>query len=53
MSEGELSMLDSSGLSSIAGRRVFVAASDRLAFDILQSTYLMEQSALAETRVED
>jgi len=47
MSRLELETLRSSGLSSSAGRRAFVSASHRLAFDVVHSAYVMEQAALA------
>ena len=47
MSRLELETLRSSGLSSSAGRRAFVSASHRLAFDVVHSAYMMEQAALA------
>ncbi len=47
MSKFELEVLRSSGLSSSAGRRAFVSASDRLAFDVVHSAYVMEQAVLA------
>jgi hypothetical protein len=47
MSTRERAVLHHSRLSSISGRRVFVSASDRLQFDVVQSTYLMEQAVRA------
>ena len=47
MSKLELETLQSSGLSSAAGRGAFARASGRLAFDVVHSTYLMEQAALS------
>jgi len=47
MNRRERAVLKRSGLSSIPGRRVFVSASDRLEFDVVQSAYLMEQANLA------
>jgi hypothetical protein len=47
MSRREQAMLQRSGLSSVAGRRAFVSASDRLNLDVVHSTYLMEQAVLA------
>ncbi len=44
MSIRERAVLNSSRLSSISGRRAFVSASNRLHFDVVQSTYLMEQA---------
>lgn len=46
MSRRELETLQRSGLSSAAGRGAFASASGRLAFDVVHSTYLMEQAAL-------
>jgi len=46
MSEREWTELRRSGLSSPAGRRAFVSASDRLDLDVVHSAYLMEQGAL-------
>jgi hypothetical protein len=47
MSGRERAVLKRSGLSSIAGRRAFVSASDRLHLDVVHSVYLMEQAVLA------
>jgi hypothetical protein len=47
MSTRERAVLQSSGLSSIPGRRAFVSASDRLHLDLVHSAYLMEQAVLA------
>ena len=47
MSRRERAVLQRSGLSSIAGRRAFVSASDRLHLDVVHSAYLMEQAVLA------
>ena len=44
MSTGERSVLHDSRLSTISGRRAFASASNRLQFDVVQSTYLMEQA---------
>ena len=44
MSIRERAVLHGSRLSSISGRRAFMSASNRLQFDIVQSTYLMEQA---------
>jgi len=44
MSIRERAVLHSSRLSSISGRRAFASASNRLQFDVVQSTYLMEQA---------
>ena len=44
MSIRERAVLHRSRLSSIAGRRAFTTASHRLHFDVVQSTYLMEQA---------
>ena len=44
MSIRERAALHRSRLLSISGRRAFVSASNRLQFDIVQSTYLMEQA---------
>ena len=49
MSGRERAVLKRSGLSSIAGRRAFVSASDRLHMDVVHSVYLMEQAVLAWT----
>ena len=44
MSIRERAVLQDSRLSTISGRRAFVSASNRLQFDVVQSTYLMEQA---------
>jgi hypothetical protein len=44
MSTYERAVLQRSRLSTISGRRAFVSASDRLNFDVVQATYLMEQA---------
>ena len=49
MSMYERAVLQRSRLSSISGRRAFASASDRLHFDVVQSTYLMEQADRAST----
>ena len=47
MSTHERAVLSRSRLSSISGRRAFASASHRLHFDVVQSTYLMEQAVRA------
>jgi len=47
MSTRERAVLNHSRLSSISGRRAFASASHRLHFDVVQSTYLMEQAVRA------
>jgi len=44
MSTNERALLQRSRLSTISGRGAFVSASDRLNFDVVQATYLMEQA---------
>ena len=44
MSTRERAVLQRSRLSTISGRRAFASASTRLQFDVVQSTYLMEQA---------
>ena len=44
MSTRERAVLHDSRLSTISGRRAFASASNRLQFDVVQSTYLMEQA---------
>jgi hypothetical protein len=46
MTKSELEVWQNAGLSSSAGRGAFAAASKRLAFDVVHSTYLMDQAAL-------
>ncbi len=47
MTKSEQALLRRSGLSSAAGRSAFASASNRLAFDVVHSTYVMEQAALS------
>jgi len=46
MTKSERVVLRRSGLSSPAGRGAFASASNRLAFDVVHSTYMMEQAAV-------